>query len=132
MLRVTLKEVGEGVRSAAEADLRGLIKRYRLPDPLYNPRLYLGAEFLASPDAWWHDSCVAVEVDSREWHFSPDDWQRTMARHSRMSAHGIIVLHYPPSRLRGQAADVAAEIRSALTAGNRHVLPAELRVEPVR
>jgi hypothetical protein len=116
-LRQVLAEVGEGVRSAAEGDLRTLIKRERLPDPMYNARLYVGGEFIASPDAWWPAAGVAAEVDSREWHLSPRDWERTLARHARMSAHGIIVLHFPPSRLRAEPRMVAAEIKSALAVG---------------
>ena len=115
-LRAALAEAAEGVRSAAEGELRALIKRAGLPDPLYNPRLFRGAEFIAMPDAWWPDAALAVEVDSREWHLSPGDWQRTMARHSRMSALGIIVLHYPPSRIRTEPRVLASEIASALTA----------------
>jgi hypothetical protein len=116
-LREVLQEVAEGVRSSAEADLRTLIKRERLPDPMYNPRLYAGDSFIAMPDAWWPHAGVAAEVDSREWHLSPRDWERTLARHARMGAHGIVVLHFPPRRLRAELGAVAAEIRSALAAG---------------
>jgi hypothetical protein len=42
-LRQALAEVANGVRSSAEADLGTLIKRERLPDPLYNPHLYVAA-----------------------------------------------------------------------------------------
>jgi hypothetical protein len=56
---------------------------------LYNPWLYVGEEFIARPDAWWPDAGVVVEVDSREWHLSPADWKRTLARHSRMGAFGL-------------------------------------------
>lgn len=108
--------MAEGVRSTAEADLVRLIRRHRLPMPMLNPRLFIGGEFLAMPDAWWPQAGVAVEVDSREWHLSPAEWEQTMARHARMSAHGIIVLHYPPSRIRAAGREVAAEIRSALDA----------------
>lgn len=97
--------------------------RMRLPDPFYNPRLYTGEEFLAAPDAWWPQAGVAAEADSREWHLSPGDWERTLARHSRMSAHGSIVLHYPPRRLRAEPRVVAAEIRSALGASGDRPLP---------
>jgi hypothetical protein len=128
-LRVVLAETADGVRSAAEAELRKLVKRAGLPDPLYNPDLYLGTEFIARPDAWWGDSAVAVEVDSREWHLRPSDWERTMARHSRMSALGIIVLHYPPSRLHSEPKLIMAEIASALESGRGRALP-DLRVVP--
>jgi len=83
------------------------------------------------PDAWWPEASVAVEVDSRQWHLSPADWERTMARHSRMSALGITVLHYPPNRLNAEPRSVAAEIRSALEIGrSRPQLP--IRTEPAK
>jgi hypothetical protein len=85
-LRRALAEVADGVRSAEEGNLRSLIKRERLPDPMYNPRLYAGEEFIAVPDAWWREACVAAEVDSRQWHLSPGDWERTLERHARRSA----------------------------------------------
>jgi hypothetical protein len=115
--RAVLAEVADGIRSAAEADLRKLIKRSRLPDPYYNPRLYKDQEFIAMPDAWWPEAGVAVEVDSKQWHFSPRDWEATLARHDRMSSFGITVLHYPPRRLVTESAAVAAQIRSALDVG---------------
>jgi hypothetical protein len=116
-LRAALAEVADGVRSVAEGDLRALIRSARLPAPLYNPRLFVAEAFLAQPDAWWPDAGVACEVDSREWHLSPDDWDRTLSRHARMSAHGIIVLHFTPRRIRSESPAVIAELRQALASG---------------
>ncbi len=116
-LRRTLAEVAEGVRSVAEADLRDLIRTHRLPPPLFNARLYVGSEFVAVPDAWWPAMGVVVEVESREWHLSPGDWDRTLRRSTRMNALGINVMHFTPLRIRTEAAAVAAEIRSALEDG---------------
>lgn len=115
-LRVALREVADGVRSTAEADLRTIIGRAGLPPPLYNAKLYIGDEFLAMPDAWWPDFAVAAEVDSREWHLSPADSDRTAARHDRMTAAGILVLHFPPSRLRKEPKEVARQLKKTLTA----------------
>ena len=129
LLRQAMAEVRVGVRSPAEGDLKDLIKWARLPVPMFNPRLFLGRAFLASPDCWWPDSGVAAEVDSRAWHLSPRDWENTLARHARMSAVGIIVLHFPPRQIRAQRSSVAATIRSALAAGRGRPLPA-LRVVP--
>jgi hypothetical protein len=130
-LRRALAEVAGGVRSTTESDLVSLVKRHRLPMPLLNPRLFVGADFLASPDAWWPEVGVAAEVDSREWHLSPADWARTMARHALMSSHGIIVLHYPPSRIRAAGRVVADEIRATLAAARgRPLLP--IRADPAR
>jgi hypothetical protein len=113
-LRAALAEVADGVRSVAEGDLRTLISSRGLPTPLFNPRLYVGTEFLASPDAWWPEAGVAVEVDSRAYHLSPAAWEQTLARQARMVAEGILVIALPPQRIRSEGWKVAREIRSAL------------------
>lgn len=113
-LRLALAEVSDGVRSVAESDLRSIVREFRLPVPLYNPRLYVGGKFLASPDAWWPDKGVAVEVESKAWHLSPTDWERTLARRALMAAEGIIVVPFPPSKLRTAKQQVAREIRATL------------------
>ena len=119
LLRRTLAEVADGIRSAAEADLRDLIKRARLPVPMFNPRLYAGDTLIAVPDCWWPEAGLAAEVDSREWHLSPRDWEHTMRRHASMSSYGIITLHFTPRQIRQEAAVVAAAIRDALRAGRK-------------
>jgi hypothetical protein len=118
MFRSVLAEVADGVRSTAEGDLRQLIRTARLPVPLFNPSLYDGDTFIAKPDGWWVDAGVAAEVDSREWHLRPADWERTMARHDRMAAVGIILLHFPPRQIRREPAKVAQMIRDALERGH--------------
>jgi hypothetical protein len=79
LFREALTDVADGIRSTAEGDLKDLLARSRLPMPLFNPMVFAGEEFLAKPDAWWAELGVAVEVDSREWHMSPEDhagpWQ---------------------------------------------------------
>jgi len=116
-LRHSLAEVADGIRSVAEGDFRHLVQRSGLPMPMFNARLYNGEVFIAVADAWWGDAGVVAEVDSRAWHLSPEDWERTAQRHARMSAHGIIVLHFSPSKIWNESARVEAEVRSALAAG---------------
>jgi hypothetical protein len=84
MFRSVLAEAADGIRSTAEGDLRDLIITARLPMPLFNPSLYAADVFLGKPDAWWPDAGIAGEVDSREWHLSPADWDRTRRRHDLM------------------------------------------------
>jgi hypothetical protein len=118
LLRKVLAEVSDGVRSAPEAELRDLVKQAGLPMPLFNPRLHLpDGTFLGCPDAWWPEAGLAVEVDSRQWHFSPEDWERTMDRHARFGAHAIVTLHFTPHQLRADQAAVVAKIRNAYHAG---------------
>jgi hypothetical protein len=83
----------------------------------------VGREFLASPDCWWPDAGVAAEVDSGEWNLSPRDWAQTLARHARMSAHGIIALHFMPGQITAKRNEVVTAIRSALAAGCNRPLP---------
>lgn len=118
-LRQALAEVADGIRSVAEGDLRDLIAGTGLPMPLFNASLSAGEGFIAVADAWWPEAGVVAEVDSREWHLSPADWERTLRRHAAMSAQGIIVLHFTPRQIREEPARVVAEIRSALAAGRR-------------
>jgi hypothetical protein len=117
MFRTVLNEVADGVRSAAEGDLRDLIKAARLPMPLFNPSLYVGDTFLAKPDAWWPDAGVTAEVDSRQWHLGPADHERTTDRHDLMGEFGIIPLHFLPTKIRREPAMVAQRIRGALERG---------------
>jgi hypothetical protein len=124
MFRSVLAEVADGIRSTAEGDLRDLIKTARLPMPLFNPSLYNGDTFLGKPDAWWPDAGVTAEVDSRAWHLSPADWDRTRRRHVLMGAAGIIPLHFSPNEIRTDPATVTQRITDALERGlNRPPLP---------
>jgi hypothetical protein len=118
-LRMALGEVGDGIRSAAEADLKTLIERSDLERPIYNATLYTtDGTFLGIADAWWERAGVAGEVDSRQYHLSPEDYARTTARHNHMTAHGVNVLHFLPSMLKRQSPTVIADLRGAITRGN--------------
>ncbi len=128
-LRLVLAEVADGIRSSAEGDFRDLLKRARLPMPLFNPCLYVGETFLAKPDAWWPDAGVAAEVDSREWHLSPQSWELTMHRHVQMGRQGIIPLHFTPRRIRTEPAEVVAAIKDALITGRQRP-PLAVRAVP--
>jgi very-short-patch-repair endonuclease len=126
--RRVLAEISEGIRSVAEAEFRDLIRRARLPMPLFNASIYVGRSFVATADAWWPEAGVAAEVDSREWHLSPADWERTVRRHAAMTALGILVLHFTPSQIHRDEAKVVSDIRSALGAGGHP--PLTLRTKP--
>jgi hypothetical protein len=131
MFRSALAEVAEGIRSTAEGDLRDLIITARLPMPLFNASLYDGDTFIAKPDAWWPEAGVAAEADSRQWHLSPEDWDRTRRRHDLMAAAGIISLHFSPNQIRHEPAAVIQMIKGALERGlQRPTLP--IRTVPCR
>jgi len=118
LFREALAEVDDGVRSVAEADARVLILRSDLPKPMFNARLYdENGVFIAMVDAWWPEAGVAAEIDSRAYHLTAGDHDRTAERHDRLVAHGILVLHFPPKRLKTDAPGVLSDLRSAIEQG---------------
>jgi hypothetical protein len=130
LFREALTDVADGIRSTAEADLKDLLTKSRLPMPLFNPGLYDGDTFIARPDAWWPEFGIAVEVDSREWHTSPEDHANTLARGRRLGVYQIVVLRFTPKQIRAQPAQVIADIRAALE-GARGRSPLNLRTVPL-
>ncbi|MFI8446189.1 hypothetical protein [Streptomyces erythrochromogenes] len=127
-VRAAAGELLAGVRSIAEARARDTIEGTDLPTPLWNARLHTpeGA-FLASPDAYWPDEGVALEIDSAEYHYTRDAWQATLRRRLRLEAHGVVVVSATPSMIRDSPAEVLAALRALLTlAGSRPAPPAAL------
>jgi hypothetical protein len=118
--RMALAEIGEGIRSVAEADLKRVIDRSDLEKPLYNADLYtLDGIFLGRPDAWFARAGVAGEVDSRQYHLSAKDYEETTRRHNRMEAAGIHMLHWLPSTIKAEPGRVIADLRDAIAKGNK-------------
>ncbi|WP_246632089.1 hypothetical protein [Pseudonocardia nigra] len=110
--REVLTEISDGVRSVAEANARALVRRSALPAPMWNVKLYDRAgRFLAMPDAWFDDVGLAWEIDSKEWHLSPEDYERTLDRRSTIMAEDIVVMHTQPSKLELHPTRVLDELR---------------------
>jgi hypothetical protein len=118
LFREALAEIGDGVRSVAEADARLLILRSDLPRPMFNAQLYdEDGDFIAMVDAWWEEAGVAAEVDSRAYHLSAEDQDRTTERHDRLIAEGILALHFSPKRLKTDPSGVIRDLRDAIEKG---------------
>jgi hypothetical protein len=116
LFRRVLTDLGAGVRSAPEAEFRDLMSRSKvLPKILWNPKLETldGKVHLPTPDGWIQEVGLALEVDSREHHASPEGWERTMERHNLLAAHGILTLHFTPRDIRDKAAHVLDRVEHA-------------------
>jgi hypothetical protein len=102
LLRVALTEVAGGAASAPEGELQRILGRSKIiPCVRYNPTLVTtSGQPLPSPDAWIEDAALAIEVDSREYHLSPEGWQRTLNRHNALAEVGAQVVHLTPSDIR--------------------------------
>jgi hypothetical protein len=130
LFQAALADVADGIRSTAEADLKELLVKAKIPVPLFNPELYdADGTFIARPDAWWPELGIAIEVDSREWHLSPQDHADTLARGRRMARHQIVILRFTPNQIRSDPATVIKDIRTALE-GARGRAALNLRTVP--
>jgi hypothetical protein len=112
--RLALEEVFAGARSVAEGDVRREFLERGWTGLMFNARLFLpDGRLLACPDVY-HSSGVCLEVDSREHHFAVGSWEATMRRHALMTAHGLSVIHTPPSRWRQEPDAVIDEFAQAV------------------
>lgn len=115
LVRRAIGDVLAGCWSAPECELRDLFGRSRvLPAARWNVELRdAGGRFLGVVDGWFEDVGLAVEVDSHEHHLWGTSFERTLARHNRLEAAGIAVLHVSPQRLRREPWAVLREIEAA-------------------
>jgi len=115
LLRLALREVSTGLRSAPEIELKDLLKGSVVSTSIvWNPRLVTAdGAALPSPDGWIGEAGIAIEVDSREYHLGPEPWQQTMRRHNALGAHGVLVLHFTPSEIRSRRRHVRGIIEQA-------------------
>ena len=118
LARLVALEMAEGVRSPAEGWFRAAFIRFRVPPPLWNAVLrdVVTGKIVAVPDTLWPDCCVIAEVDSRDYHLSPEDWRHTQERHAMLTALGFVVLHFAPTRIKQDPAAVCAEVKATLAA----------------
>ena len=122
--RRVLDEINDGVRSAAEAWSRSLIRSSTLPMPTWNVLIRSAAgSQLAIVDAWWEEVGLAWQIDSLEFHLAPSDYAHTMAQHSALLANGVMTVHTVPSRLKKEPAKVLAELRGAYVAAAQRPRP---------
>ncbi|MEW1635769.1 hypothetical protein AB0469_17025 [Streptomyces sp. NPDC093801] len=114
-IRAAAGELLAGVRSIAEARARDVLTGTDLPTPLWNARLYTpDGTFLASPDAYWPDEGVALEIDSAEYHYTRDAWHATLRR-LRLESHGVLVVSATPSIIRDTPQEVLKALHTLLT-----------------
>ncbi|NJP34700.1 type IV toxin-antitoxin system AbiEi family antitoxin domain-containing protein [Micromonospora thermarum] len=132
LIRKAFAEIADGTRSAPETELRECLAGSRLlPEVLWNPTLWAanGAR-LPTPDGYLRDVAVALEVDSREYHISPEDWARTLDRHNQLSRQGVLVLHFTPAQIRREPGRVRRTVEDACAARHGLGTATGIRAEP--
>lgn len=115
LLCQVLAELKDGVRSAPEAELRTVVRSSKILPPVrWNVRLAANdGKRLPTPDGWIQEVGIALEQNSREFHASPDGWHRTLDRHTKLAAYGVLTLHFTPQQVRDDPAGVLALIERA-------------------
>jgi hypothetical protein len=100
-LRRAVDDVRGGARSVAEAEAIDVLRRSPVPAFEANVPIVTAAGMLiAVADCLWRALRAVLEIDSREFHFREEDWQRTMARHSLLTRYGLSLDHYSPAQIR--------------------------------
>lgn len=129
VLREVLDEAGDGVRSVPEAQLRRLFLQSGIREPMWNPRLESATgEFIAEPDAYFKELALALEVDSRKYHFEDARaYENTWRRHERYTRYGIAALRLMPIDIRDRPESVVSSVRATMTAQQGCRLP-DLRI----
>jgi hypothetical protein len=132
LIRKAFAEVVAGTRSAPEAELRDCLSDSRLlPAVLWNPRLFTAeGRTLPTPDAYLTDAAVALEVDSQEYHFRPEDWARTLDRHNELSRLGVLILHFTPAQIRRDPVRVRRMVEEAYASRRGLAATVGVRAEP--
>jgi hypothetical protein len=101
LLRRAVVDLRAGAKSVAEGDAIQLLNRWPLPPFEANVTIVTvrGVQ-IAEADCLWRELRAVLEIDSRQFHFEEEDWDKTMARHSLLGRHGLAVDHYSPAQIR--------------------------------
>jgi len=109
--RAAMKEIDAGIRSVAEGDAKRAIDHSGLPPMEWNVSLFSpDGEFLGSPDGWYDDVALALQIDSMQWHLSPAQYKRTQRIQRAMTRHGIVVVPMAPADVSADPAAFMADM----------------------
>ncbi|WP_219416322.1 hypothetical protein [Pseudonocardia nigra] len=110
--RRVLRSVADGARSAAELDAQKLWRGTGLPEPLWNVEVRTaGGVLLGIADCWVDDVAMVWEIESTEWHLSPEDHDRTVERAGEFVAAGAVYTASKPRKIRTDRAGVIRMLR---------------------
>jgi len=120
VLRALVGQMESGYQpteSVFETQLRQVLRRGRLP-PVQQQKVRDGKRTLRV-DFAYPDALVAIEADSRRYHFSAADYERTNARRNALTRLGWRVLSVSWASMKSAPDKVVAEIRQTLARAQR-------------
>jgi len=80
-------------------------------------------EFIGSPDGWYDDVAMALQIDSMQWHLSPAQYKRTQRVQRAMIRHGIAVMPFAPADVSADAAAFIADLTTCRLAATARPRP---------
>ena len=124
-LRAALAEAERGAWSVPEAELAVLVHTSRvLPAMWANPVLHVGRVRLPTPDGWFDDVGLAVQVHSKRYHAGELDWEKTVSGDGVFAEHGVALIAVTPRQISAQPAAVLARIERAYEQAAKRPRPA--------
>jgi hypothetical protein len=131
--REVLREVSDGVRSAAEAHVREVFDRYGIRQPRWNWSLHTrDGRHLVTPDGYWEDIGCALQVDSMAWHLSPALYKRTQRLQRLLGQYGVPFLPVAPGDVFADEAAFARQVQAFLSRHADHQPSIDLVARPPR
>jgi hypothetical protein len=123
-LREALAEAEKGAWSVPEADLARLVAASSiLPPMLANPVLTVNGARLPTPDGWFDDVGLAVQVHSRQFHAGELDWEATVASDGIFAEHGIPLIAVTPRQIATEPTAVVRRTENAYLAAKARPRP---------
>ena len=114
LLHTVLEEIDEGMRSAVEGwalEVARELHAEGFPEIRFNVRVRtLDGEHLVTADGWVEEVAMAWEIQSFQFHLSPEHMERSMAHVARLLDHHVIVAETLPKHLKTRRDEVKAEL----------------------
>jgi hypothetical protein len=134
--RIALAEIHDGVRSAPEAWAREIAVELEaegdFPRIEWNRAIHLeSGRRLFDPDGWIDEVAAAWEIESVEYHLSPEDQERSYRRRALMNRYDVVLVEHRPSRLRTAPEEVKADLRAAYERARRRPRPPLVARDPL-
>ncbi|WP_416900493.1 endonuclease domain-containing protein [Micromonospora echinospora] len=115
LIRQTIEDVAGGTEALSEIDFVRLCRRYGLPRPDLQRQRTDAAGRTRWLDAYWPAYRLHVEIDGAH-HMDVHQWAADMRRQNDVWTAGDRILRFPAWLVRARPAEVAADLRRALTA----------------
>ncbi|HET7326684.1 MAG TPA: hypothetical protein VFJ14_05285 [Nocardioidaceae bacterium] len=124
LTRAALCEIDAGIRSVAEAKVKQAMQRRRMPPMEWNVSLLtVDGDFVGTPDGYYADVAVALQLDSIEYHLSPQAYKRTQARQRALTTAQVLVLPYAPGDAIRDPDTLCNELQALCRQGRNRRIP---------